>query len=160
MTAGSSGLTPQPVGPVRGRAPSRSGRTLFPSDQHRGRNHARPVCYRAKLADRLPEPNPLLARLRRHIHPHHRMHLRRQVRRKPRADIETNLGTGGDEDPVYVLRASDVVLWELGIRARVLPETKAQNLTVLLQLYGYLAFSAARYPQSVVEITGLTAPTF
>jgi hypothetical protein len=31
---------------------------------------------------------------------------------------------------------------------------------VLLQLYGYLAFSAARYPQSVVELTGLTAPTF
>jgi hypothetical protein len=31
---------------------------------------------------------------------------------------------------------------------------------VLLQLYGYLAFSAARYPQSVVEITGLAAPTF
>jgi HK97 family phage major capsid protein len=75
-------------------------------------------------------------------------------------NIETKLGTGGDEDPVYVLRASDVVLWESGIRARVLPETKAQNLTVLLQLYGYLAFSAARYPQSVVEITGLTAPTF
>ena len=75
-------------------------------------------------------------------------------------NIETNLGTGGDEDPVYVLRASDVVLWESGIRARVLPETKAQNLTVLLQLYGYVAFSAARYPQSVVEITGLTAPTW
>ena len=75
-------------------------------------------------------------------------------------NIETNLGTGGNEDPVYVLRASDVVLWESGIRARVLPETKAQNLTVLLQLYGYLAFSAARYPQSVIEITGLTAPTW
>jgi hypothetical protein len=40
-------------------------------------------------------------------------------------NIETNLGAGGDEDPVYVLRASDVVLWESGIRARVLPETKA-----------------------------------
>jgi HK97 family phage major capsid protein len=75
-------------------------------------------------------------------------------------NIETNLGTGGDEDPVYVLRASDVVLWESGIKARVLPETKAQNLTVLLQLYGYLAFSAARYPQSVVEITGLTSPAW
>jgi HK97 family phage major capsid protein len=75
-------------------------------------------------------------------------------------NIQTNLGAGGNEDPVYVLRASDVVLWESGIRARVLPETKAQNLTVLLQLYGYLAFSAARYPQSIVEITGLTAPTF
>ena len=42
----------------------------------------------------------------------------------------------------------------------MLPETKAQNLTVLLQIYNYLAFSAGRYPQSVVEITGLTAPTF
>jgi hypothetical protein len=61
---------------------------------------------------------------------------------------------------VYVLRASDVVVWESGIRARVLPETKAQNLTVLLQLFGHLAFSAARYPQSIVEITGLTAPAW
>jgi len=75
-------------------------------------------------------------------------------------NIETNLGAGGDEDPVYVLRASDVVLWESGIRARVLPETKAQNLTVLLQLYGYVAFSAARYPASIVEVAGLTTPTW
>jgi hypothetical protein len=75
-------------------------------------------------------------------------------------NLETNLGTGGDEGPVYVLRASDVVLWESGIRARVLPETKAQNLTVLLQLFGYVAFSAARYPQSIIEITGLTVPTW
>jgi len=29
-----------------------------------------------------------------------------------------------------------------------------------LQLFGYLAFSAARYPQSIVEITGLTAPAW
>jgi HK97 family phage major capsid protein len=75
-------------------------------------------------------------------------------------NLETNLGTGTNEDPVYVLRASDIVLWEGGIRARVLPETKAANLTVLLQIYNYLAFSAARYPQSVVEITGLTAPSW
>jgi HK97 family phage major capsid protein len=66
----------------------------------------------------------------------------------------------GNEDIIYVLRASDVVLWESGIRARVLPETKAQNLTVLLQIYSYLAFSAARFPQSIVEITGLTAPAW
>lgn len=56
--------------------------------------------------------------------------------------------------------ASDIVLWESGVRARVLPETKAQNLTVLLQIYGYLAFSAARYPASIVEITGLAAPSW
>jgi hypothetical protein len=74
-------------------------------------------------------------------------------------NLPINLGSG-TEDPVLVMRASDIVLWEGGIRARVLPEPKAQNLTVILQVYGYLAFSAARYPQSVVEITGLTAPTF
>jgi len=59
-----------------------------------------------------------------------------------------------------VMRSSDLILWESGIRARVLPETRAANLTVLLQVYNYLAFTAARYPQSVVQITGLTAPTF
>jgi HK97 family phage major capsid protein len=69
-------------------------------------------------------------------------------------------GGAGTEDPVLVLRASDIVLWEAGIRARVLPETKAANLTILLQIYNYLAFSAARYPQSVVQVTGLTAPTW
>jgi HK97 family phage major capsid protein len=78
-------------------------------------------------------------------------------------NITTTAGAGtaaGTNDIIYVLRASDIVLWESGIRARVLPETQAHNLTVLLQIYNYLAFSAGRYPQSVVEITGLTAPTF
>lgn len=75
-------------------------------------------------------------------------------------NIPTNLGYGTNQDYIYVLRASDLVLWESGIRARVLPETKAQTLTVLLQIYNYLAFSAGRYPQSVVQITGLTTPTF
>jgi HK97 family phage major capsid protein len=75
-------------------------------------------------------------------------------------NIPVDQGTGNNEDPVFVLRASDLVLWEGGIRARVMPETRATTLTVLLQIFSYLAFSAARYPQSVVEITGLTAPTF
>jgi hypothetical protein len=77
-------------------------------------------------------------------------------------NISTTSGSespGGTEDIIYVLRASDVVLRESGVRARVLPETKAPNFTVVLQIFGYLAFSAARYPQSIVEITGLTAPT-
>jgi len=75
-------------------------------------------------------------------------------------NIEVNLGSGTNEDPIYVLRTSDIVLWESGVRARVLPETKAATLTVLLQIYNYLAFSAARYPASIVQVTGLTAPTF
>jgi HK97 family phage major capsid protein len=75
-------------------------------------------------------------------------------------NIPTNLGAGTNEDPVYVLRASDIVLWESGIRARVLPEVKAPNLTVVLQAYSYLAFTAARYAASTAEISGLIAPTF
>ena len=73
--------------------------------------------------------------------------------------IGTAYGTGTNEDLVYVLRASDVVLWESPIRTRVLPETLSGTLTVRLQVYGYLAFSAARLPKSIVEITDLTAPT-
>jgi hypothetical protein len=75
-------------------------------------------------------------------------------------NVTLTAGTGSNEDVIYVMRGSDLLLWEGGIRARVLPETKAANLTVLLQIYSYVAFSAARYPQSVVELTGLTPPTF
>lgn len=73
-----------------------------------------------------------------------------------------NLGASTTEDVIHVLRASDVLLYESGIRSRVLPEVGSGNLTVRLQVYGYLAFTAARYPASVVEIggTGLIAPTF
>jgi HK97 family phage major capsid protein len=75
-------------------------------------------------------------------------------------NITVTAGTGTNEDVIYVARVSDLVLWESGIRARVLPEVKAANLTVVLQVFNYLAFSAARYPQSVVEITGLTPPSW
>ncbi len=75
-------------------------------------------------------------------------------------NISTTLGTGSNEDVIYVLRSSDVVLWESGIRTRVLQETRAETLTVLLQVFSYFAFSAERYPASIVEITGLTAPAF
>jgi HK97 family phage major capsid protein len=76
--------------------------------------------------------------------------------------MPTTLGTGTNEDVVHILRASDLLLYESGIRTRVLPEVGSANLTVRLQVYGYLAFTAARYPKSVVEIggTGLVAPTF
>ena len=65
----------------------------------------------------------------------------------------------GDEDQIIVLRAQDIVLYESGVRGRVLPETRATTLSVLIQLYGYLAI-AVRYPQSICTITGLTEPAF
>jgi HK97 family phage major capsid protein len=66
------------------------------------------------------------------------------------------------QDQVLVMRASDLLLYESSIRTRVLPETLSGTLTVRLQVYGYVAFTAGRYPQSVTKIsgTGLAAPTF
>jgi HK97 family phage major capsid protein len=75
-------------------------------------------------------------------------------------NIPTNFGGGSNQDPVYVMRARDLYLWETGIRARVLPQTLAQGLTVALQIFSYVAFTAERYPQSVVEIGGLLPPLF
>jgi HK97 family phage major capsid protein len=77
-------------------------------------------------------------------------------------NLPTNLGTGTNEDVIHVLRASDLILYESGIRSRVMPEVGSGTLTVRLQVYGYLAFTAARYPASVVELggSGLAAPAF
>jgi HK97 family phage major capsid protein len=76
------------------------------------------------------------------------------------ASITTTAGAGSNEDQIYVMRASDLVLYESGLRARVLPEPKASTLTVLCQVYGYFCFSAARFPSSIVQLTGLTPPSF
>lgn len=76
--------------------------------------------------------------------------------------IPTTLGVGTNEDLVYLLKTDDVVLYESGIRTRVLQETLSGTLTVRLQVYGYLAFSAGRYAASTARIggAGLVAPTF
>lgn len=66
----------------------------------------------------------------------------------------------GTEDPILITRVSDHVLWESGIRTMAYPEMLSGQPTVRLQVFGYLAFTAARYPISSAEITGLTAPTF
>jgi hypothetical protein len=66
----------------------------------------------------------------------------------------------GTEDQIIVMRSQDAILFESGIRARVLPETKASSLTILLQVYSYLAVTFGRYPQSFCVISGLTAPTW
>ena len=77
-------------------------------------------------------------------------------------NMPTTLGSGTNEDVIHVLKADDLWLFESSVRTRALQETRATGLTVLLQLYGYIAFTAERQPKSVVEIGGsaLTAPTF
>lgn len=77
-------------------------------------------------------------------------------------NMPTTLGAATNQDVVHIVRASDLLLYESGIRSRVLPDVGSGTLTVRLQVYGYLAFTAARYPKSIVEVggTGLVAPSF
>lgn len=76
--------------------------------------------------------------------------------------IPNTLGAGTNEDRIIVMRASDLYLWESPIRTRVLPDIGSGTLTVRLQVYGYLAFTAERQPKSVsiLQGTGLTTPSF
>jgi HK97 family phage major capsid protein len=78
------------------------------------------------------------------------------------ANIPTDDGVGTDQDVVLVLRASEHVLYESSLRTRVLPDVGSGTLTVRLQLYSYLAFTAERYAKATTKITGtgLIAPTF
>lgn len=86
------------------------------------------------------------------------------------ANIPTNVGTNV-EDVVLAYDPRVSILWEEGDgmpRQLRFEQTLAQNLTVKLVVYGYAAFTAARYPKAVARIggadtaagNGLIAPTF
>ena len=78
-------------------------------------------------------------------------------------NISTTLG-GGTEDEIYVVPTSECHLWEepnapVFIRAE---QAAAASLGVLLVLYGYFAYTFARYTNGTAKISGagLAAPTF
>lgn len=79
-------------------------------------------------------------------------------------NIATNLGSGTNEDEIYVVASDECHLWEdpqapVFIRAE---QPAAANLGVLLVLYGYFAYSFRRYTngQSKISGTGLVTPSF
>lgn len=76
-------------------------------------------------------------------------------------NMPTTLGAG-TEDKIIVTKADDHLLFEGQLRTRVLPEIGSGTLTVRLQVYKYVAFTAARFPTAttIVGGTGLIAPTF
>lgn len=77
-------------------------------------------------------------------------------------NIPTNLGAGTNEDRIIVAKADDVILFEGNPRAEAFRETKADQLSVLLRFYNYVALHSERYPKSISVIsgTGLVTPTF
>lgn len=76
--------------------------------------------------------------------------------------LPTNLGAGTNEDVILISRFSDSWLFEGALRTRVLPEVLSGTLTVRLQAYAYVAFTAERYPTATSQVTGtgLITPTF
>lgn len=86
------------------------------------------------------------------------------------ASLPTAVGTG-PEDQVIVTRAQDNLLWEDGDgmpRELRFEQTLGNQLTVKLVVYGYIGFTAGRYPTAVGVVGGnagsagfgLAAPTF
>lgn len=75
-------------------------------------------------------------------------------------NVPINLGGGTNEDRVICGRFSDAILMESTPRTRVLPDVLSANLTVRLQLFNYVAFTAGRFPASFAAIsgTGLVTP--
>jgi HK97 family phage major capsid protein len=67
---------------------------------------------------------------------------------------DANIPVIGGNDEMIVSRMEMNNLYESPVVNRALPQTYGAQLSVLLQLYGYIAFTAARYPQANAVITG------
>lgn len=79
------------------------------------------------------------------------------------ANIPITLGAGTNEDRIIVARFDDDLLFEdpvptVGVYEGVL----SANLQVRIAVWGYFAFTFARYPKanSIISGTGLTVPGF
>jgi HK97 family phage major capsid protein len=74
-----------------------------------------------------------------------------------------NIPTASTYNQVIVAHMPEVWFWEGDLVSRVIPQTYAQNLSVLLQVYAYVG-SIVRYPKAVQSITSAstltTNPTF
>lgn len=78
------------------------------------------------------------------------------------ANVPTNLGSGTNEDEIYVLYSADLRLAEDDIRQFTFEEVLSGTLTVRLQLFAYSFFVPDRYPEGicVVSGSGLATPSF
>lgn len=62
------------------------------------------------------------------------------------SDIPTDVNT--NQDVILVLNTGETILYESGIRTRVLPEVLSGTLTVRLQVWGYVALAPGRPSRS------------
>jgi HK97 family phage major capsid protein len=76
--------------------------------------------------------------------------------------IPVNGGAGTNQDTVVVAKMDDIWLWEGQVKAEAFQQTYANQMSVFVRLYNYVAFQPGRYAQSIALITGSGAitPTF
>lgn len=75
---------------------------------------------------------------------------------------DSNIPTSGSDTQVIVSHMPEVWVWEGDLIPRTIPQTYAQNLSILLQVYTYAAV-IVRYPKAVQAISGArypASPTF
>ena len=77
-------------------------------------------------------------------------------------NIPADLGTGTNQDEIFVVHRQSHWLMESPVMVRALPQTLGNQLSILLQVYAYVAFFGNRYPDAtgVVGGTGLVSPVF
>lgn len=78
------------------------------------------------------------------------------------SNILTNQGSGTNEDDVYAMDITELMLAEGEQRTRVLQEVLSGTLQVRIQLYAFSAFAGGRRPGVIARISGagLATPTF
>lgn len=81
------------------------------------------------------------------------------------ANVTITAGAGTNEDVIYIGDTNELHLWEEGDGAPMylrFDQPKAAELDVLAVVYGYSAYTAARYANAWAKVTGtaLVTPTF
>ncbi len=79
-------------------------------------------------------------------------------------NVAINLGAGTNQDEIYIVPSEESYLWEDPDAPQFIrtEEAKAENLGIVLVLYGYFAYTMRRYTNSHQKIsgTGLQTPSF
>ena len=70
------------------------------------------------------------------------------------ANLPQTEGSGKNQDVALICRGEENFLYESPVVTRALPQTYGAQLSVLLQLFNYGAFTGARYPTANSVITG------
>jgi HK97 family phage major capsid protein len=77
-------------------------------------------------------------------------------------NLPINLGAGTNQDPILVLRAEDIWLWESDVTLASFDAPYSDSLGVLFRAHGYTAMIGGRYPASIAVVngTGTVTPAY